>query len=86
MTLLAGADPRGLMYAELDVADRIGWSDMQIDPFREVKDATEAPDCPERAVSIYTMQRAYFEQRLYDTKYWDNYFDLLAPIVSTVSC
>jgi hypothetical protein len=76
--LLAGADPRGLMYAELDVADRIGWSDAKDDPFREVHDVSESPDCPERAVSIYTMQRAYFEQRLYDAHYWDKYFDMLA--------
>jgi hypothetical protein len=76
--LLAGADARGLMYAELDVADRVGWSEVKDDPFHEVHDTSESPDCPERAVSIYTMQRAYFESRLYDEHYWQKYFDLLA--------
>ena len=27
---------------------------------------------------MYTMQRAYFESRLYDEQYWTRYFDMLA--------
>ncbi|HEX3358382.1 MAG TPA: hypothetical protein VHS31_15520 [Tepidisphaeraceae bacterium] len=76
--VLAGADARGLMYAESDLADRIGWSENPADVFSEVKDVKESPDAPERAVSIYTMQRAYFETRLYDAKYWEKFFDTLA--------
>ncbi len=69
---------RGLMYAELDAADRIKWSVAQDDPFSEIHDISESPDAPQRAVSMYTVQRAYFEQRLYDEHYWQKYFDLLA--------
>ena len=76
--LLVSADPRGLMYAELDAADRIGWSGAQDDPFSEIQDIYESPDAPQRAVSMYTVQRAYFERRLYDEHYWQKYFDLLA--------
>ena len=38
----------------------------------------ERPVILERSVSIYTMQRAYFESRLYDETYWKAYFDLMA--------
>ena len=76
--LLAAPDPRGLMYAELDVADRIGWAANSVHPFSEVRDATESPSSPQRALSMYTVQRAYFESRLHDHSYWERYFDLLA--------
>jgi hypothetical protein len=31
-----------------------------------------------RALSIYTMKRAYWESRCYDQDYWARYLDLLA--------
>jgi hypothetical protein len=76
--ILAGADDRGLMYAELDVADRIGWAENLRTPLSEVRDVAEKPDAPQRAMSIYTMNRAYWESRFYDEKYWTRYLDLLA--------
>ncbi len=66
------------MYGELDVADRIGWSTDPIAPLSELKDATETPDATTRAVSIYTMNRAYWESRFYDKAYWTRYLDTLA--------
>ncbi len=78
VVLITGSDDRGLMYALLDVADRIGWATNASDPFAEVHDTREKPDAPERGVSIYTMHRATFEQRFYDEKYWSRYFDMLA--------
>ncbi len=76
--LVTGADDRGLMYAELDVADRIGWAPNARRPLSKVKDAAERPAVPERALSIYTMHRAYFESRFYDEHYWARYLDMLA--------
>jgi hypothetical protein len=73
---LSGGDASGLMYAALDTADRIAWS--STDPFEYVRDTTEKPYLAERGVSMYTMQRAYFESRLYDEAYWKRYFDTLA--------
>ena len=73
---LRGGDARGLMYAALDTADRIAWS--STDPFQYVRDTTEKPYLAERGISMYTMQRAYFESRLYDETYWKRYFDTLA--------
>ena len=76
--VVCGSDPRGLMYAALDIADRIQWSQPEEDPLTYVRDVSETPDLLERSLSTYTMQRAYFESRLYDEAYWERYFGLLA--------
>ncbi len=76
--VLCGSDGRGLMYAALDTAERVSWSSGLDDPFRYVRDASEKPYLLERGISMYTMQRAYFESRLYSEAYWKRYFDLLA--------
>jgi hypothetical protein len=75
--LLKGADSTGLMYAALDTAERIANSSGP-NPFANIHDQTESPYLRVRGISTYTMQRAYFEQRLYDARYWERYFDLLA--------
>jgi len=76
--ILCGADARGLMYAALEAAERVSWSSDPRRPFSQVRDVAEQPYIGERAVSIYTMHRAYFESRLYDEAHWQRYFDLLA--------
>jgi hypothetical protein len=76
--ILCGADARGLMYAALDTADRVTYSNNADNPFQLVRDVSEKPFLAERGISIYTMQRAYFESRLYDETYWQRYFDMLA--------
>jgi hypothetical protein len=76
--VLAGSDDRGLMYAELDAADRIGWSAHRAVPFSELRDATETADVKTRGVSLFAMNRAYWESRFYDEAYWTRYLDNLA--------
>ena len=76
--ILCGTDSRGLMYAALDVADRVRWTAGSSDPLSYVHDTNESPYLVERGISMYTMQRAYFESRLHDESYWKLYFDLLA--------
>lgn len=76
--IISGYDDRGLMYGLLDVAIRIGWSSDKDNPMSEVIEVTEKPDVSERAISLYTMNRAYWESRFYDTVYWKKYLDLLA--------
>lgn len=76
--LVAGSDDRGLMYAELEVANRIGWTTNSATPFAELKETVEQPSVSTRAVSLYTMNRAYWESRFYDEKYWARYLDTLA--------
>ena len=76
--VVAGYDDRGLMYALLDVANRVGWSTDVRNPMEEVAEITDEPDVSERAISIYTMNRAYWESRFYDESYWESYLDMLA--------
>lgn len=42
--VVSGSDDRGLMYALLDVADRVGWAKDPGSPFSEVQDTKEKPD------------------------------------------
>jgi hypothetical protein len=76
--VICGADARGLMYAAIDTAERLSWRSSRKDPFESIHDTVEKPFLAERGVSMYTMQRAYFESRLYDERYWTRYFDMLA--------
>ena len=79
--VLVGGGAIGLMYAALDAADRVAWaaSDAgRVDPFTSVRDIAESPYLKTRAVSMYTMNRAYWESKLYDETYWRTYFDMLA--------
>jgi hypothetical protein len=73
---LCGADSRGLMYAALDAADAVAAGGRGALP--RFLPAVESPYVRERGISMYTMQRRYFESKLYDEKYWERYFDLLA--------
>ena len=59
--LVSEADDRGLMYALLDVADRIGWAEDAQNPLSEVRNIEEKPAVAERALSIYTMHQGNFE-------------------------
>src|SRR6185369_11897710 len=76
--LITGADDRGVMYGELDVAARIGWSTNRHEPFSELREIAEQASVSTRAISIYTMNRAYWESRFYDEAYWARYLDTLA--------
>jgi len=76
--VLYGSDARGLMYAALDVAEKVRGNTSARNPFQNVRDVEEKPFLQERGVSMYTMHRAYFESRLFDERYWQKYFDLLA--------
>ena len=76
--VVAGSDDRGLMYALLEVADRVGWAEDPARPLSEVKNAAEKPAVAERALSVYTFHRATFESRFFDEAYWARYLDMLA--------
>jgi len=76
--VISGFDDTGLMYGLLDVANRVSWSTDQKSPMSEVKEITEKPDVKERAISMYTMNRTYWESRFYDEAYWTRYLDMLA--------
>jgi len=75
--VISGFDDVGLMYGLLDVAKQIGYNDSK-NWLAGIREITEKPDVTERAISFYTMNRAYWESRFYDEKYWEKYLDLLA--------
>lgn len=76
--ILAGSDGSGLMYAALDVADRVGWSKGSESLMHFVGNAAEKPFLKERGVAMFAMNQAYFESRLLDERFWGRYFDMLA--------
>ena len=76
--VINGFDDRGLMYGLLEVAEHVSWSTDKDDPFSEVEAVIEKPDVTTRAISMYTMNRKYWESRFYDEAYWEAYLDLLA--------
>jgi hypothetical protein len=76
--LLTGFDGTGLMYAALDLADRVGWAGNGADPLQFARDVNEKPYLKERGVVMFTMNRAYFESRLLDRQFWVRYFDMFA--------
>jgi len=78
VVVINGFDDKGIMYGLLDVADRISWTKGKENVFGNIVEVTEQPTIAERAVSVYTMNRSYWESRFYDEKYWVRYFDLLA--------
>lgn len=78
MLLVIGRDDRGLMYALLEVAERINWAKEKTALFSEVEDVTESPDVADRGVTIFTMQKHQYEDRLHDENYWVQYFNMLA--------
>ncbi|MDB4926698.1 hypothetical protein [Mucilaginibacter sp.] len=76
--VIGGYDNKGVMYGLLDVANRIGWSTGKVNPMQYVKEITEKPDMKERGLSIYTMNRAYWESHFYNDAYWTRYLDMMA--------
>ncbi len=47
-------------------------------PFSELREYAETADVKYRGVSIFAMNRAYWESRFYDQAYWTRYLDNLA--------
>jgi hypothetical protein len=74
----AGFDEVGLMYGLSDLADRVSWSTDSKSPLAEFREITEQPAVSERGISMYTMNRNYWESRFYDETFWTRYLDMLA--------
>ncbi len=74
--IVNGSDQRGLMYGLLDVAKQI--SRINDHQYFKLEAKTESASLSTRAISLYTMNRAYWESRFYDENYWTAYLDNLA--------
>jgi hypothetical protein len=75
---VSGSDDTGLMYALLDIANRISWADNANKPLQYVRETTNEPYVEERGIAFYVMHRRYWESRLYDENYWHAYFGMMA--------
>ena len=76
--VVSGYDDTGLMYALQETIRQIRLGANTRMALDSLKDLSEKPSIHTRAVSIYTMNRAYWESRFYDEKYWTRYLDELA--------
>ncbi|MBX2873590.1 MAG: hypothetical protein KTR30_15860 [Saprospiraceae bacterium] len=76
--VINGFDDRGLMYALIDAGERINRNPGTANPLTALSTIAESPDVVTRSISIYTMNRAYWESRFYDENYWAEYMDMLA--------
>jgi hypothetical protein len=76
--VIAGYDGVGLMYALQETARQFRRKGDAATLFYKIKNVTEKPAIRDRAMSIYTMNRAYWESRFYDEKYWNRYLDMMA--------
>ena len=59
--VVTGSDDTGLMYAALDLADRVGRTGSGENPFRFAQDVDEQPYLKERGVVMFTMNRVFRE-------------------------
>ena len=75
---MTGADDRGLMYALLDVAERIGLAGGPAEALSFIRAADEKPALAERGCIKYTFNKAQFEKEFFDKDYWSAYLDALA--------
>ena len=75
--VITGYDDPGLMYGLLDAAIRTEWGSKS-NPFEYIKEIVEKPEIATRAISMYTMNRAYWESRFYDETFWRRYLDMLS--------
>ena len=75
--VLRGFDEQVVMYALQEVAMRMGWGTKN-QPFEFIEEVTTKPEFETRAVAMYTMHRTVWENKLYDKRYWEKYFDMLS--------
>jgi hypothetical protein len=73
--VLCAHDSLGLAYALYALTDAIACGNDVAGAIASLRDANEAPAVRDRSLSMYTMQQAYFESRLFDERFWDAYLN-----------
>jgi len=76
--IITGSDDTGLMYGLQEISALLSSVCDGTFPISEVVEVSEKPFVRERALSIYTFNRAYLESRLYNEEYWIRYLDMMA--------
>lgn len=75
---VAGTDDRGLMYALLDLARRAETLKKGEDWLASVRDSSESPFVPVRAMAVFLHSRDLEKDWYYSREYWEDYLGMLA--------
>ena len=75
VVLACAADPLGLAYAIHSIAEQIECAPSVQSALDALPSRSESPAVRDRTLSMYTMQQAYFESRLFDEQFWDLYLN-----------
>ena len=78
LAAIAGADDRGLVYAILELADRIRYSDEPIAELRGIGTVVARPSTPVRSVMRSFVNELEDSPWFYDESFWDGYLTELA--------
>ncbi|MDF2958658.1 MAG: hypothetical protein K0S39_393 [Paenibacillus sp.] len=73
-----GADARGLVYAVLELADRVRYSEDPIAALKEIKSYSEQPANQIRSISRSFCSEIEDKPWFYDKQFWDEYLTELA--------
>lgn len=73
-----GSDARGVMYAVLELADRVEYADRPLDALREAPSSVEAPANAIRAIGRPFVSDVEDKPWFYDREFWPEYFAMLA--------
>ncbi len=76
--VVAGADDRGLMYALLDLARRAETLKKGEDWPASVRDSSESPFVPVRAMAVFLHSNDLEKDWYYSREYWEAYLGMLA--------
>jgi hypothetical protein len=76
--LAAGADARGLVYALLELADRVNFADDAVATLKKVKPASEQPANSIRSIARGFTSDVEDKSWFQDKKFWPSYLTMLA--------
>ncbi len=76
--VIAGADDRGLMYALLEIANKIEFLPKDARESDAFEDKSESPHVPVRSMAVFLHSRDDERDWYYSKEYWEEYFAMLA--------
>ncbi len=76
--IIAGSDPRGLVYALLELADRVSFATDPLQELKSIKPAVEAPANPIRSIGRLFASDVEDKPWFNDREFWPRYLTMLA--------
>ncbi|MCD6335824.1 MAG: hypothetical protein J7M27_10920, partial [Candidatus Latescibacteria bacterium] len=78
LTVLAGSDDRGLMYALLDVARHVELAPSDTDSIVSLEESAEQPELAWRSLAMYLYNADVERDWYFSTDFWKTHFGMLA--------